>query len=115
MRKAVKCKIYVTLVKLVVVYGSETWTMTEIDMKRLNTWERKTLRRKYGPVLEQGIWRIRSNQKLWDIYKGLDTIADMKKKRLEWIGRVVRLDQGRAVRKIFESKPKVRRRMERLD
>ena len=29
MRKAVKCKIYVTLVKPVVVYGSETWTMTD--------------------------------------------------------------------------------------
>ena len=80
--KAVKYKIYIMLVKPVVVYGSETWTMTEIDMKRLNTWERKILRI-YGPVLEQGIWRIRSNQKLWGIYKNLGILADMKKKRLE--------------------------------
>jgi hypothetical protein len=47
MSKAVKCKIYITLVKPVVVYGSETWTMREIDMKRLNTLERKILRRIY--------------------------------------------------------------------
>jgi len=73
------------------------------------------LRRLYGPVVEQGIWRIRSNQKLWGIYKDLGTVADMKKKRLERIGHVVRLNQGRAVTKIFEGKPKVRRRMERQD
>jgi len=36
MSKAVKCKIYIMLVKPVVLYGSETWTMTEIDMKRLH-------------------------------------------------------------------------------
>ena len=57
--------------------------MTEIDMKRLNTWDRKILRRIHGPVVEQGIQRIRSNQKLWDIHKDLDTVADMKKERLE--------------------------------
>jgi hypothetical protein len=34
-------------------------------MKKLNTWERKILRRIYGPVVEQGIWRIRTNQELW--------------------------------------------------
>lgn len=30
--------------------------MTEMDMKRLNTWERKVLKRVYGPVAEQGMW-----------------------------------------------------------
>jgi hypothetical protein len=26
--------------------------------EKLNTWERKILRAIYGPVVEQGIWRI---------------------------------------------------------
>ena len=39
------------------MFGSETWAMTEMDMKRLGTWERK-LSRIRGPVIEQGIWRI---------------------------------------------------------
>lgn len=30
--------------------------MTAMDMKRLNTWERKILKRVYGPVAEQGMW-----------------------------------------------------------
>ena len=34
--------------KPVVVYGSETWAKTEMDMKRMGTWERKILRRIYG-------------------------------------------------------------------
>jgi hypothetical protein len=35
------------------------------------------------------------------LYKDLDTAADIKKKRLEWAGHVVRIDHGRTVNKIF--------------
>jgi hypothetical protein len=39
-------------------------------------------------------------------YKDLDIVADIKeeKKRLEWVGHVVRMDRGRTVKKISESK-----------
>jgi len=47
------------MVKPVAGYRSETWAMTEMDMKRLGTWERKILRI-HGPVVEKGIWRIRT-------------------------------------------------------
>jgi hypothetical protein len=33
----------------------------------------------------------------------------MKEKRFEWTGHVVRMDQGRSSKKIFESKPEVSR------
>jgi len=60
------------------------------------------------------MWRIRTNQELRDLYKDLykdlDRVADIKKKRLEWIGRLVRMDQGRTVKKIFESEPEGSRR-----
>ena len=103
MKKAVKIKIRNTMVKPAVVFGSEKWAMTEMDMKRLGTWERK-ISTIHGPVVEQGIWRI-SDQELRELYKDLDIVADIKKKRLEWIGHVVGMDQGRIVKKIFESKP----------
>jgi hypothetical protein len=67
MSKAIKIKIYGMTVKPVVVYGSETWPLTEIDMKRLNTWERKILKRIYGPVVEQAIWRIKTNHELQEL------------------------------------------------
>jgi hypothetical protein len=80
--------------------------MTEMDMKRLDTWDRKILRRTRAPVTDQGIWRIKTNQKMREQYKDLDIVADIKKKRLEWIGHDVRMDQRRTIKKIFDSKRK---------
>ena len=47
--------------------GSETWPVTEMERRRLNAWERKMLKRIYGPVLERGIWSVGNNQKLWEL------------------------------------------------
>jgi hypothetical protein len=107
MSKAVKivCK---AMLKPVVVYGSETWPMSDMDAKRLSTWKRKILRRIHGPVVEQVIWRIRTN---WGkgLYKDLDIVADIKKKTLEWIGHLARMDHRRVVTKIFAFKLEGRR------
>ena len=76
----VKIKISKAMVKPVAVYVSETWTLTEMDMNRLGTRHRKVLRRIYGPVEEQGIWRKRTDQELRELYENLDRVADIKKK-----------------------------------
>jgi len=81
-----------------------------MDMKGLGTSKRKILRSLYGPVAEQGIWKTRTNQELRELYKDLDTVVDIKKNRIEWIGHVARMDQGRIVKKVFESKPEGNRR-----
>jgi hypothetical protein len=78
MSKAVKIKIYIMMVKPVVVFGSKTWSMAEMDMERLSTWERKILRRLYGQMVEQGMWRIRTNQEVKELYKDLDKVAVIK-------------------------------------
>jgi hypothetical protein len=51
-------------------------------MKRLKTWERKILRRIYGPVVGQVIWRTRSSRELWELRKGLSILADIKNKKI---------------------------------
>jgi hypothetical protein len=61
--KAVKIKIYIMMLKAVVVYGSEKWPMMEMDMKRMNMWERKILRR-IPHILE-------SNPHLFYSFRGL--------------------------------------------
>ena len=40
------------------------------------------------------MWRKRTDQQLRELYRDLDLVADIKKKRLEWIGHVVRMDRG---------------------
>ena len=61
-------------------------------------------------MVEQEIWKIITNQEWRELYKNLYIVADIKRKRLEWIGHVVRMDQGRTDKKIFESKPEGSRR-----
>ena len=55
-----------------VVYGSEIRLMRDMNMKRLNTWEKKILRRICEQMVDQGIWKIRTNQELRELHKDLD-------------------------------------------
>jgi hypothetical protein len=56
--------------------------MTEKDKTRLNMWERKILSKVYGPVTEQGAWRIRRNEELGELYKAPDLVVDINRKQL---------------------------------
>jgi hypothetical protein len=78
MSKAVKIKIYKMMVKAAAVFGSETVAMavTEVDMNRLSAWERVILRRVHGLMVQQGIWRVKADWELRELYKDLD-IADI--------------------------------------
>ena len=53
-----KLQIYHTLVHPVVTYGSESWTLTMEEERALAVFERKILRKTYGPVKENELWRI---------------------------------------------------------
>jgi hypothetical protein len=44
----------------------------------LNTFERKILRRIYGPKQEGECWRPRWNNKLYSLYKELNIVEDIK-------------------------------------
>jgi hypothetical protein len=61
------------MVKPVAVFGSETWVVAEMDTNRLGKGERRILRRVHGPGLEQGMWRIRTDQELRELYKELES------------------------------------------
>jgi hypothetical protein len=48
-----KKKLYITLVRPVLLYGLETCTLSKADENRLGTLERRILRKIYGPVKEK--------------------------------------------------------------
>jgi hypothetical protein len=56
-------------VRPVVTYGSETWTLTMEEERALAVFERKILRKIYGPVKENEMWRIRQNDELENLKK----------------------------------------------
>ena len=44
-----------TIIRPAVIYGAETWTViNKTGKKMLMTWERKILRKIYGPTKENG-------------------------------------------------------------
>jgi len=47
-----KIQVYMTLIRPVVLYGSETWTLRKVEETRLAVFERKILRRIYGPCID---------------------------------------------------------------
>jgi len=50
-----KVIIYKTLIKPVLMYGAETWVLSKADELHLGVFERKILRRIYGPICEGAI------------------------------------------------------------
>jgi len=47
------------------MYGVETWVLCKADELRLGVFERKILRRIYGPICEGVTWRSRYNEELY--------------------------------------------------
>ena len=60
-----KLRIYKTIVKPILCFGAETWRLTKKAEDMLDKFERKVLRRIFGPVLDAG----RCNKKIYDMYR----------------------------------------------
>jgi hypothetical protein len=108
-RKA-KLAIYKTIIKPIVTYASETWVLTIKDEALIGTWERKALRKIFGPVNERNVWRIRSNQELRCMYQDLDLVKAIRKSRLKWLGHVHRRRSQKGPKMALEGNPGGRRR-----
>jgi hypothetical protein len=82
-------------------YGSVTWTLTQTSEQILNTFERKILRRICGPTHERGCWRPRWNNELYSLYKESNIVEDIKIRRLEWAGHIIRMEEERIPKKVL--------------
>jgi hypothetical protein len=59
--------------------GSEVWSLCRNDANTLVMWKRKISRRIFGPVKENGMWRICTNQELTNPYREPDIISEIRK------------------------------------
>ncbi|KAJ4439300.1 hypothetical protein ANN_07422 [Periplaneta americana] len=80
--RKVKVILYKTLVRPVLTYAAETWSISKNDEKRLEIFERKILRRIYGPTFEEGLWRRRYNYELYRLLGEPNIINTVKTSRL---------------------------------
>jgi hypothetical protein len=81
-----KIKLYKTLIRPVLAYGSETCVLSKSDESRLGVFERKVLRPIFGPTNDYGEWRIKYNDELYTLYKDSDIITYIKINRLNGQG-----------------------------
>jgi len=74
------------------MYGTQCWTLRKTEEKRLAVFERKVLRKIYGPIYEQDLqgWRKRHNQELTELFNRPNIINEIKRSKLEWAGHAVR-------------------------
>ena len=52
------------MIRPVVTYSSETWTLTAKYENNLRIFERQILRKIFGPVAIDNVWRIRNNMEI---------------------------------------------------
>jgi hypothetical protein len=113
--KKAKLKIYWTLVRPVIAYACETWVLKEAIKQKLMVFERKILRRIFGPTKERDCtWRIKTNDKLNKLIGNKTLINYIKSQRLGSLGHVQRMPEERMVKKVYEWKPMAIRSLGRL-
>jgi len=61
-----------------VTYASETWVLKETILQKLLVFERKILRRIFGPTKENKIWRVETNEELDKLIKHKNIINYIK-------------------------------------
>jgi len=71
------------------MFGAETWVLSKADELRLGVFERKILRRIYGPICEVATWRSRYNEELYHLYDETDLVTTVRITRLRWAGHIV--------------------------
>jgi len=88
-----------------VTYASETWVLKENIIQKLLVFERKILRGIFGLTKENQIWRTKNNEELDKLIKHENTVNYIKAQRLSWFGRVQRIPETGAAKKIFKWNP----------
>jgi len=108
--KKLNIKIYRTIILPVVLYGCETWLLTLREERRLRVFEKRVLRRVFGPKRDEvtGEWRKLHNV-LSDLYSSPNIVRVVKSRRMRWAGHVARMGEGRGVYRVLVVKPEGKR------
>ena len=74
-------------------------------LNRLMVFERKIMRKIFGPTYENRSWRIKTNEELDKLIKHENIINFARTQRLGWYGHIERMQETRMVKAIHTWKP----------
>jgi hypothetical protein len=84
----------------------ETWVLKETMKNKITVFERKVLRKIFGPIKERDCtWRIKTNDELDKLIRHKNIINYIKAQRLSWFGHLHRMQEERIVKKVYKWKP----------
>ncbi|GFX69954.1 uncharacterized protein TNCV_2079341 [Trichonephila clavipes] len=102
-KRKTKVLLYKGRLRSVLTYAWETWSMSGTDENMISIYERKILRSIFGGIQENGTWRRRSNLGLCRSYKESDIVNFFKIQRIKWAAHVIRRNEDRTTKKIFNA------------
>jgi hypothetical protein len=104
--KNLKTEIYKTEILPVVLYGYETLSLTLREERRLRVFEKRVLRRIFGPKREEdGSWRKLHNDELHSPYSSPNIVREIKSRMMRWAGHVARMGERRGVYRVLVGRP----------
>jgi hypothetical protein len=92
----------------VVLYGSETWSLTLKEEYRLKVFENRLLRRLFGPKWDEvtGECKKWHNEVLNDFNSSPSIVQVIKSRRMSSTGHAARMGQRKGVYRVLVGKPK---------
>ena len=94
---------YRALVVSVLLYGSEAWTTTLADRRRLDVFDMRCQRRLLRVFWQQHV----SNQSIRERTKQPTTASLLRQHRLRWLGHFHRMPSSLPVRRFFDFNPNI--------
>ena len=93
-----RVRLYKTYIEPVLLYNSETWSLTSKQEESLDSFHRRLLR----IVMNIRYPKIISSKKLYNITKETPLSTKIKKRRLALLGHILRLDPGTPAQKALQ-------------
>ena len=101
-----KDKIYKTIVKPAMIYGSECWAVKKNDTQKLHTTEMRMLRWARGKTKKDHV----KNEDIWREANVEPMTTFLRKKRLRWYGHVLRKEGEDTTKKMLNMQVQGKRR-----
>ena len=99
-----------TIILPFVLHECETWSLTLREERRLRMFEKRALRRIFGPERDEvtGEWRKLNNEELKDLFSP-NIFRVIKSRRIRWAGHVARIGEKRGVYRVLVGKSEGKR------
>jgi len=99
-------KLYWSIIRPTVTDGCDMWVLKGTVKNKLMVFERKVLRKIFGPTKERdGTRRIKTNDELDELIRHKNIINHIKAQRLSWFGNLHRMAERENGKKVYRWKP----------